>query len=102
MSELDRESAESVLAYCIERRDQLDAVIDWLRERYPQAAKLPGEPWHGTPGGYSNHLCRCQDCTDAWAIRCRVYHRRYREKKARGSYPMIDPQDVREAIGAPA
>lgn len=24
------------------------------------------KPWHGTPGGYSNHDCRCDACTRAW------------------------------------
>jgi len=23
------------------------------------------EPWHSTPGGYSNHNCRCVGCTVA-------------------------------------
>jgi hypothetical protein len=27
---------------------------------------LPDEPYHGKPGGYSNHLCRCPACTTAW------------------------------------
>ena len=24
------------------------------------------EAWHGTPGGYSNHKCRCPECRLAW------------------------------------
>lgn len=28
------------------------------------------EPWHGTPGGYSNHKCRCDDCRLAWNKYC--------------------------------
>lgn len=23
---------------------------------------------HGTAGGYSNHACRCPDCTEAWRV----------------------------------
>lgn len=23
------------------------------------------EPWHGTAGGYTNHGCRCDDCSAA-------------------------------------
>jgi hypothetical protein len=26
---------------------------------------LPDARWHGTAGGYSNHLCRCAACTEA-------------------------------------
>ncbi len=32
-----------------------------------------GDPRHGTTNGYSNHGCRCEDCTVAWA----TYHRQY-------------------------
>ena len=28
---------------------------------------LPDAKWHGSAGGYTNHGCRCQPCTDAWA-----------------------------------
>lgn len=28
------------------------------------------EPWHGTPGGYSNRKCRCNDCRMAWNKYC--------------------------------
>jgi hypothetical protein len=24
------------------------------------------QPWHGTPGGYSNHKCKCIPCKGAW------------------------------------
>lgn len=27
---------------------------------------MSAERWHGTPGGYSNHGCRCDDCRKAW------------------------------------
>lgn len=23
--------------------------------------------WHGTPGGYTNHRCKCRPCRDAFA-----------------------------------
>lgn len=26
--------------------------------------------YHGTPGGYSNHHCRCLRCTAAWTAYC--------------------------------
>lgn len=32
--------------------------------------KLGPGKWCGTPGGYTNHQCRCDACTSAW----RVYH----------------------------
>lgn len=35
--------------------------------------KLGPGPWCGTPGGYTNHGCRCLPCTEAW----RTYHRAY-------------------------
>ena len=28
------------------------------------------ERWHGTAGGYTNHLCRCGPCTAAWRVSC--------------------------------
>ena len=27
--------------------------------------RILAEPWHGTHGGYSNHKCRCDPCTEA-------------------------------------
>jgi hypothetical protein len=36
------------------------------------------EPWHGTPGGYRNHDCRCAPCTRAntgHVARWRAVHR---------------------------
>lgn len=30
-------------------------------------------PWCGTPGGYSNHACRCPECREAW----RLQHKKY-------------------------
>jgi hypothetical protein len=30
------------------------------------------EIWHGTPGGYTNHRCKCVDCRTAWATYRRV------------------------------
>lgn len=32
--------------------------------------------WHGTTGGYSNHFCRCKECTEAF----RIYVADYREQ----------------------
>jgi hypothetical protein len=29
--------------------------------------KGPG-PWCGTPGGYSNHACKCDACKEAWRL----------------------------------
>lgn len=29
------------------------------------------ERWHGTPGGYNNHKCRCDECRAAWNKYCR-------------------------------
>lgn len=36
------------------------------------------EIWHGTPGGYSNHKCRCDECRLAWNQYC--IERRKRRK----------------------
>lgn len=35
------------------------------------------EKWHGTPGGYSNHRCRCDDCRLAW----NAYQVEYKSRK---------------------
>jgi hypothetical protein len=35
------------------------------------------ETWHGTVGGYTNHKCRCDACTQAQ----RDYVRNYRREK---------------------
>jgi hypothetical protein len=32
--------------------------------------------WHGTNGGYTNHRCRCADCTRAHAVEQMAYLRR--------------------------
>ncbi len=29
-----------------------------------------GDPRHGTVGSYTNHRCRCPDCTEAWRRYC--------------------------------
>lgn len=34
------------------------------------------EDWHGTPNGYGNKKCRCDDCRDAW----NEYHREFRRR----------------------
>ena len=39
--------------------------------------KLMDEPWHGTPGGYTNHHCRCQACTAANAKRMNSWRERH-------------------------
>lgn len=38
------------------------------------------EKWHGTPGGYNNHKCRCSLCKQAWAARQKSY--RIKNKQA--------------------
>lgn len=35
------------------------------------------EIWHGTPGGYTNHACRCEGCKAAH----RRYHKAWREER---------------------
>jgi hypothetical protein len=43
-------------------------------QRVYQLTKEPSKPGtfkHGTPSAYSNHKCRCPDCTRAWAKDCR-------------------------------
>lgn len=32
---------------------------------------------HGTPGGYKNHACRCDECREAW----NSYHREHRARQ---------------------
>lgn len=34
-----------------------------------------GERWHGTPGGYTNHYCRCDECREAHAAAMRERRR---------------------------
>ena len=41
------------------------------------------EPRHGTPGGYTNHRCRCDDCRRAWAEYMRRYQAAKRKEKGR-------------------
>jgi hypothetical protein len=49
----------------------------------------PFNPWalHGTPGGYTNDLCRCFDCTDAWAEYCRNYQQERRRRAQQPAHP---------------
>jgi uncharacterized protein YgiB involved in biofilm formation len=44
--------------------------------------KGPG-PWCGTAGGYSNHKCKCDACTTAWADARRDYMARNPEQRER-------------------
>lgn len=37
------------------------------------APKKGKEEWHGTPGGYANHGCRCAKCRAAHAANVRRY-----------------------------
>lgn len=53
-------------------------------------ATLGPGPWCGTPGGYTNHRCRCERCREAWAIAHKAYmhrnpeqQRKHREAQAR-------------------
>jgi len=49
--------------------------------------RIPDAAWHGTPGGYTNHDCRCSDCTGEWAKyqRDNDWHSSYlRRLKAKG------------------
>lgn len=41
------------------------------------------EYWHGTINGYSNRLCRCADCREAWA----GYVRDAKERRAVAGVP---------------
>ena len=61
------------------------------------------EKWHGTPGGYTNHRCRCAACREANTLAMA----RYREKsdvwgkaarKARYHLARAAGCDVSEAI----
>lgn len=38
-------------------------------------------PWCGTPNGYTNHSCRCDQCRAAWANDRRQYNARWMAKK---------------------
>ena len=79
---------------------------------------LAAEPWHGTPGGYSNHKCRCPKCRAAqkaysstwWkrrateegelppgrCDRCGIDYDRY--PRYRGSAMCVDCHDVEVSI----
>ena len=45
---------------------------------------MSAEKWHGTPGGYTNHDCRCGECRSAWASYNKAYRHRVRERIAAG------------------
>lgn len=44
------------------------------------------ELWHGTPGGYSNHACRCGECVEAWNSWHRAHRTKVREKARESSH----------------
>jgi IS30 family transposase len=39
--------------------------------------------WHATPGGYTNHKCRCDGCRWAWAAYQRAAYQRRRKRRSR-------------------
>lgn len=39
---------------------------------------MTDDKWHGTPGGYTNHRCRCEPCRNAW----NTYFRGRRSRRA--------------------
>lgn len=41
--------------------------------RIAKAKERAGEYWHGTIGGYSNQLCRCPRCAEAWRGAMKAY-----------------------------
>ena len=41
------------------------------------------ELWHGTPGGYTNHQCRCDECRAAF----REYQKERRRKRIAAETP---------------
>lgn len=45
------------------------------------------EMWHGTLGGYTNHRCRCEDCTRAQREWMRGYRRLHPERNNRWGRP---------------
>lgn len=55
----------------------------WDRRHCPTE---PVEKWHGTPGGYSNHKCRCDRCKEAKREYSRRYHNRYGRPKQKTRY----------------
>lgn len=50
------------------------------------------EAWHGTPGGYTNHRCRCDECRAAWA----EYQRGYYSRSAASASKMSDMSSVED------
>lgn len=51
---------------------------------------MSGERWHGTPGGYSNHKCRCDDCRQAAREYRRQYARTHSREDYKGRYPVLE------------
>ena len=45
--------------------------------------KLGPGPWCGTPGGYSNHKCRCVACRSAHTMRLAEYMKDNPEQRAK-------------------
>jgi hypothetical protein len=41
-----------------------------------------GDPRHGKPSTYNNHMCRCELCRTGWADYCRELRERRRAQAA--------------------
>jgi len=96
-------AAKAVCRGCPVRQQCLDHALEhderfgvWggltEKERSRLRRRRAEEPWHGTPGGYTNHGCRCTACTaahtaavNAWAARSRdnvnAYRRTYNARR---------------------
>jgi hypothetical protein len=67
--------------------------------------KGPG-PWCGTAGGYTNHACRCDDCTGANSRAYQAYMDAHPDKRAaknakqrEARRPLAPETDTREPGG---
>lgn len=62
---------------------ELDGEIIAHFPRPPKGSLLVGcAPWHGSAGGYRNHRCRCEPCTEAQRESMAEYRERRRTEAA--------------------
>lgn len=60
----------------------LKLAIAFCDEKNAAEEKWLAEEWHGTLGGYTNHRCRCPECTSANTRHKRGYLPAWRKQRA--------------------
>lgn len=78
------EGKEKIREYNRRQREKKPYVPRSKPEGYvpkEEFASTASDPRHGTVNGYSNLRCRCDRCTEAWAVNHKVYMQKYRARK---------------------